>query len=131
MKKRQEIGRGLRLPVNQAGERIYDRTINRLTVVANEAYGDFAKQLQGEMRNDCYVDFSGRLKNKRDRVKIKYRKGFEVDPRFLEIWDKISKKTTYRINYDTTELIKQCALAVRKMPPTEMAKFALRVSCSV
>lgn len=123
LKKRQEIGRGLRLPVNQAGERIYDRTINRLTVVANEAYDDFAKQLQGEMRNDCGVDFSGRLKNKRDRVKIKYRKGFEVDPRFLEIWDKISKKTTYRINYDTTELIKQCALAVRKMPPTEMAKI--------
>src|SRR3990167_6467549 len=36
IKKRQEIGRGLRLSVNQNGERIFDRNINKLTVVANE-----------------------------------------------------------------------------------------------
>ena len=36
-RKRQEIGRGLRLPVNQTGERVHDETINRLTVIANEA----------------------------------------------------------------------------------------------
>ena len=35
-KKRQEIGRGLRLPVNDAGERVHDETVNRLTVIANE-----------------------------------------------------------------------------------------------
>lgn len=121
LKKRQEIGRGLRLPVNQEGERIYDRNIDRLTVVANEAYDDFAKQLQGEIRKDCGVDFSGRIKDKRDRVKVKYRKGFEVDSRFLEIWDKISKKTTYRINFDTEKLIEQCASKVHDMAPTEAA----------
>ena len=38
MKKRQEIGRGLRLPVDQNGERIFDETVNILTVVANESY---------------------------------------------------------------------------------------------
>ena len=42
-RKRQEIGRGLRLPVNQNGERIHDPQINRLTVVANEAYEQFAR----------------------------------------------------------------------------------------
>lgn len=45
IKKRQEIGRGLRLSVNQDGERIFDRNINRLTVIANERYDDFAKAL--------------------------------------------------------------------------------------
>ncbi|MGL5487742.1 MAG: type III restriction endonuclease subunit R, partial [Shewanella sp.] len=45
-RKRQEIGRGLRLPVNQNGERVHDASVNRLTVIANEAYDDFAKQLQ-------------------------------------------------------------------------------------
>lgn len=45
IKKRQEIGRGLRLAVNQDGVRCYDRNINRLTVVANESYNDFAKAL--------------------------------------------------------------------------------------
>ena len=36
-KKRQEIGRGLRLPVNEIGERVHDETVNRLTVIANES----------------------------------------------------------------------------------------------
>ena len=35
LKKRQEIGRGLRLSVNQEGVRIQDKNINRLTVIAN------------------------------------------------------------------------------------------------
>lgn len=55
-KKRQEIGRGLRLCVNQNGERM-DATklgetvhdINVLTVIANESYADFTKSLQKEI----------------------------------------------------------------------------------
>src|SRR5437762_11155634 len=47
-KKRQEIGRGLRLPVDQNGERIFDENINKLLVVANESYEDFARKLQTE-----------------------------------------------------------------------------------
>ena len=47
-RKRQEIGRGLRLPVNQHGERVRDDQVNRLTVVANESYRDFARGLQEE-----------------------------------------------------------------------------------
>jgi type III restriction enzyme len=49
LKKRQEIGRGLRLAVNDKGERVYDSNINRLTIIANESYEDFAKALQIEM----------------------------------------------------------------------------------
>lgn len=52
MKKRQEIGRGLRLCVNQEGDRIHDKKINRLTVMVNESYEDFAKQLQTEMEEE-------------------------------------------------------------------------------
>lgn len=48
IKKRQEIGRGLRLAVNQNGERVFDNSVNRLTVIANEHYDDFAKKLQNE-----------------------------------------------------------------------------------
>ena len=61
MKKRQEIGRGLRLAVNQDGVRIYDKNINRLTVVANEAYNDFAKALQSELKEDCGVYFGNHI----------------------------------------------------------------------
>ncbi|MEQ1653132.1 MAG: DEAD/DEAH box helicase family protein [Hyphomicrobium sp.] len=57
VKKRQEIGRGLRLPVDQTGVRVVDDTINRLYVMANESYEDFAKRLQTEYEDDCGVTF--------------------------------------------------------------------------
>ncbi len=57
LKKRQEIGRGLRLPVNQNGERVFDENINKLTIVANESYEDFARSLQTEYEEDCGVTF--------------------------------------------------------------------------
>jgi type III restriction enzyme len=57
MKKRQEIGRGLRLPVNQHGERVFDDNINKLTIIANESYDDFARKLQSEYEDDCGVTF--------------------------------------------------------------------------
>lgn len=56
VRKRQEVGRGLRLCVNQDGERM-DETVlgndvhntNVLTVIASESYDSFAKSLQNEM----------------------------------------------------------------------------------
>ena len=115
MKKRQEIGRGLRLAVNSEGKRIYDRDINRLTVIANESYADFAKTLQKEIEEDCGVAFEGRVKNKCERVSIKYRKGFELDPKFIEIWDRIKQKTTYRVGYKSEKLISSAANAIKKI----------------
>ncbi len=56
-RKRQEIGRGMRLPVNQFGERVFDPSINRLTVIANESYDDFARQLQTEYEEDYGIGF--------------------------------------------------------------------------
>lgn len=53
IRKRQEVGRGLRLCVNQAGDRIDSgadvHTINLLTVVASESYKDFTAGLQKEI----------------------------------------------------------------------------------
>ncbi len=120
IKKRQEIGRGLRLAVRKTNdgtlERTYDQNINRLTVIANEAYDDFAKTLQKEIEDDCGVEFKGRIKNKRKRTAIKYRKGFEADPKFLEIWENLKKKTTYRVDYKTDDLISLASKAVKDLP---------------
>ena len=119
IKKRQEIGRGLRLPVDQNGQRIFDRNINKLTVVANESYEDFAKALQQEIEQDCGVDFTGRLKNRGDRQKVNLRKGFEADPKFLQIWDKIKFHTRYQVAYKTDELITRAAKEVKNMSETK------------
>ena len=121
LKKRQEIGRGLRLSVNQKGIRIHDKNINRLTVVANESYEDFAKQLQTEIEDDCGVSFKGRIKNKQKRTTVKYRKGFELDEKFRDIWERIKYQTIYRVEYDTAELIKKSAKAVNQMPSIRKA----------
>lgn len=56
-KKRQEIGRGLRLAVNQDGERVYGFNVNTLTVMANESYEKFAESLQKEYEEDGTLKF--------------------------------------------------------------------------
>lgn len=116
IKKRQEIGRGLRLAVDQNGDRTYDRNINRLTVIANESYDDFAKALQKEIEDECGVTFQGRIKNKSTRTQIKYRKGFEADPKFLDIWEKIKHQTKYKVDYKTDELISLSVKAIKELP---------------
>src|SRR5690606_3468146 len=99
IKKRQEIGRGLRLCVDQTGARNLDRAINRLTVIANEAYESFSKALQKEIEEDCGVKFEGRIKNARARTSVKLKDKWMEDALFLELWEKIRAKTEYKVDY--------------------------------
>lgn len=55
--RRQSIGRGLRLCVNQAGARVRDAGVNTLTVMALEAFQDFADKLQQEIEADTGIRF--------------------------------------------------------------------------
>ena len=55
--RRQEIGRGLRLAVNQDGERVADYNVNTLTVMANESYEEFVANLQTEMEEQTGITF--------------------------------------------------------------------------
>ena len=55
--RRQTIGRGLRLCVNQNGERLRGFDVNTLTVVALESYEEFAENLQQEIENDTGIRF--------------------------------------------------------------------------
>ena len=57
IRRRQEIGRGLRLCVNQKGERVYGFETNTLTVMATESYVDFVDNLQKEIENDTGIKF--------------------------------------------------------------------------
>ena len=52
--RRQTIGRGLRLCVNQDGQRLRGVEINTLTVIANESYQEFADHLQKEIEEDGF-----------------------------------------------------------------------------
>lgn len=58
--KKQEIGRGLRLPVDVNGVRCLDTNINELTVIANDSFAHFADSLQR--------DFNDSMNFKKDEV---------------------------------------------------------------
>jgi type III restriction enzyme len=55
--RRQTIGRGLRLCVNQEGQRLRGHEVNTLTVVATESYEVFAENLQKEIERDTGIRF--------------------------------------------------------------------------
>lgn len=55
--RRQTIGRGLRLCVNQKGERLRGFEVNTLTVIATESYEAFAENLQSEIEQDTGIRF--------------------------------------------------------------------------
>jgi len=57
IRRRQEIGRGLRICVNQDGDRVQGFDVNTLTVMANETYEDFAKGLQKEIEKEEGIKF--------------------------------------------------------------------------
>lgn len=209
-RKRQEIGRGLRLPVNQAGERIHDSQINRLTIIANEAYDQFARTLQAEYEEDTgqrfgvvpkeafaklalpvapgepprapigqeysaelwahlqdqgYLDaagavlpkfnptdddfeldvpeafepiraqitdtvskfvFANRVTNAKKRQRVKFRKQVTHDPEFEALWDRISKRTKYRVSLSSDDLVAEAAKAIAEADPISPPKVRVR-----
>ena len=197
--RRQTIGRGLRLPVNQAGERISDTGLAQLTVVANESYQAFASALQNEyqkagvaigfvrkqefsrlpitidgketvlgakrsaeiwdhLRRRGFVNERGEvqgswvpeqdgftinlpeqyaeyeddvinivneckmetiIKRKRNRVTRKLNKELYAAPGFEEFWDKITQRTTYRVNFERQALVDACVNRIKTAPEIE------------
>ncbi|MBM4074635.1 MAG: DEAD/DEAH box helicase, partial [Planctomycetes bacterium] len=126
VKKRQEIGRGLRLPVDESGERCIDAKLNTLTVIANESYEKFAAQLQTEIEDECGVRFEGRIANKRERRKATLRKGWRLDANFLGLWERIKHKTRYSVTYGTDELIARASERIAQMPAVAKAKIVTK-----
>ena len=108
IKKRQEIGRGLRLCVNQKGERIEDKPAqNILTVVANYTYKDYVESLQKEYDGDKLGGRPPRPTNaKRGDVKIN-KKLFKLEE-FKQFWQKLTKKVNYSIELDTDKFVEEC-----------------------
>lgn len=106
LERRQTIGRGLRLPVDQSGQRIYDTSINVLTVIANESYEDFARHLQTELEEQTGVSFGeGRIKEKPKQRSVRLRKNVALNEDFKALWGKIKHKTRYHVTFDSEVLI--------------------------
>jgi type III restriction enzyme len=106
VKKRQEIGRGMRLFVTQAGDRVRDERVNVLTVVANESYELYVASLQAEMEEEFGKEGAApRPVNARQKKAARRRTEIELTPEFKALWDKIKQKTRYRVTIDREKLL--------------------------
>lgn len=114
MKKRQEIGRGMRICVNQDGERVFSKQVNLLSVIANESYTDYVQKLQGEFVEDGIYKAPPTPENAKKKYLVKLKKDFDKNTEFKELWEKISKKTRYVVAVNTEELVKKCIERINK-----------------
>ena len=125
IRKRQEVGRGLRLARIENGFRCDDSKINRLTLIANESFADFARKLQTEMEDECGVSFKDRIVNKRDRRKVALRKERLLSEDFRQLWERISHKTRYRVEFPTAELIARAARVLKDEPEVSTPQISV------
>jgi type III restriction enzyme len=142
MKKRQEVGRGVRLAVDQVGERVRDERVNVLTVVANESYERFVAQLQSEIAFEYREEIEARYgkpigdlsdeerrqieeeygqgilapkpANARKRGVARLRKEYTLRPEFQELWERIKHKTRYAVKIDSKRLIRDVVRELRR-----------------
>lgn len=133
IRKRQEIGRGIRLSVNQGGERSHDPEVNILTVVANQSYEKYVQQLQNEIIKDYgeNVELPPKPANARKPATLRLSKEAVLKPEFKQLWDKIKDKTKYYVKIDsealTTEVVAELDKLTIKKPRIVVSKAELTV----
>jgi type III restriction enzyme len=105
--RRQQVGRGVRLPVDSAtGERVHDPRVNVLTVSASESYERFVNGLQGEIEKAYGKDgLPPKPGNARAKVNLKLRKNHLLKPEFQELWEKIKHRTRYAVTINSSKLV--------------------------
>lgn len=104
--RRQQIGRGLRLSVDQRGNRVMDPAINRLTLVVDESFAEFRDGLNAE-----YIAAGGTsggapdMEDADSEVVIRRRPALFQSPEFTQLWNRIRYKAVYRVSVDTPSLV--------------------------
>ncbi|MCB1469121.1 MAG: restriction endonuclease subunit R, partial [Rhizobiaceae bacterium] len=93
--RRQTLGRGLRLCVNQEGHRLRGFDINTLTVIATESYEQFADNLQKEIEKDTGIRFGVVEKHQFANVAVTAADGTSAPlgvEKSEEVWDFLKKE---------------------------------------
>jgi type III restriction enzyme len=128
IKKRQEIGRGLRLAVNSDGNRIQNRDVNLLTVITNESYREYVEKLQTEFSEEV-GEVAPPVENKRERVTINIKEGVIGGDLFTSLWTKVAKKAKYAVKIDSEKFCEECIKEIQnidlKSPEVSIQKVLL------
>lgn len=138
IKKRQEIGRGLRISVNADGKRVYDKLdvadeerVNQLTVIPNESYETFVTQYQEEIKEvygtpNAAAGMTHTHKGKaQNKVTFKRNKSTSINDAFKRFWKSLSKKTDYSISFDEAALI---ARSIAALDAISIADYEVEVT---
>jgi type III restriction enzyme len=116
VKKRQEIGRGMRLVVNQDGQRVLDDRLNVLTVIANESYERFVETLQTEMEEAFGKEGAApRPVNVRQKRVARRKPLDQLPEEFVTLWDKIKHKTRYQVTVNGATLVTDVVASLDKL----------------
>ena len=154
-RKRQEVGRGVRLAVDQSGERVRDDRVNVLTVVANESYARYVETYQSEIAEEYRAEIEARYGKCVEKLtdderraieeeygdgilppppkpareeKAKLRKAVALSDDFRALWERIAPRTRYRVAVDTAEVLKQAGAAVARIstePPRTVVEVGV------
>jgi type III restriction enzyme len=119
MRRRQQIGRGLRLPVMANGERNRNHTYNILTVIASESFEKYASELQKEIEDETGESFAGKIQPARRRKTLQLKEDFRTIPGFSELWGRIAPKTNYKLHFNSEDLIDEAAKRLSDLGRTE------------
>lgn len=138
IKKRQEIGRGLRICVNTEGQRIYDKLsvedserINQLTVIPNETYETFVTQYQEEIKEVYGTSRAGAGMKHTHKGKAQNEVHFKrsdednINKAFKQFWNALAKKTGYTVAFDEQSLIERSIQAINRI---KIADYEAEVS---
>ena len=125
VRRRQQIGRGLRLPVMANGERCRVEEVNHLTIVATESFQEFASSLQKELKEENGIEFADMIRDKRERVDLLPKEEFWKLPGFQDLWKRISLRTRYNLNFSTEAFVREAVLRLNKHEPISELKFTV------
>jgi len=110
--RRQTIGRGLRIAVNNKGERVKEDSVNILTVITSETYADYVKRLQSEYTaNGDIAPPAPKPPTKPSRLQESTFNNVD----FRNFWRNLNQKVKYKININTEQLIKQSIEELNKI----------------
>jgi type III restriction enzyme len=116
IKKRQEIGRGLRICIDNTGQRYRDsetvtegEEVNVLTVVPNESYYSFVSSYQDEINEETNDSREVKVRNARKlATQVNINENILNSKDFKNLWKRIQRKTKYMVNFREEELIEKC-----------------------
>jgi type III restriction enzyme len=110
VERRQQIGRGLRLPVEQSGKRVTDQTVCRLTLVVDETFRDFRDGLNKEFA--AAGSNGGSEPDDADHtVVVRRRIEKFLSEEFKDLWSRIRYKARYKVDLHPEALPKAVAVS--------------------